>query len=204
MQTTDNKGDLFAALVAAQSQMGAAARDGVNSRFATGYASLASVLAAIIPALSANGLAMLQHPSLEGDLVSLETVIIHTSGQFLSSVSSCPLGKRADAHALGSAITYLRRYSAMSIMGCPSADDDGNRATDAPAAPAALVPVPRYKRAELEDLLSERGVTLSEVTEFLRERKRPAPLQLSRSKQEDMLRWLGDGGGADLIRQAGQ
>ena len=39
------------------------------------------------------------------------------------------MAKKQDAQAVGSAITYLRRYSLQSIMGLPVEDDDGNAAS---------------------------------------------------------------------------
>ena len=109
--------------------MGSAVKDAKNPHFRSRYASLAAVIDAIIPCLNANGVGVLQLPSIEGSEVRLTTILMHSSGQRLSSTVGAPLGKRQDAQAVGSAITYLRRYSLQSIMGLPVEDDDGNAAS---------------------------------------------------------------------------
>ena len=126
---TDTCTDLFTALIKAQSEMGSAVKDAQNPHFRSRYASLAAVIDAVIPVLNANGVGVLQLPSIEGSEVRLTTILMHSSGQRLSSTVGAPLGKKQDAQAVGSAITYLRRYSLQSIMGLPVEDDDGNAAS---------------------------------------------------------------------------
>ena len=126
---TDTCTDLFTALIKAQSEMGSAVKDAQNPHFRSRYASLAAVIDAVIPVLNANGVGVLQLPSIEGSEVRLTTILMHSSGQRLSSTVGAPMGKRQDAQAVGSAITYLRRYSLQSIMGLPVEDDDGNAAS---------------------------------------------------------------------------
>tara|TARA_R100000278_G_scaffold36149_2_gene32547 strand:+ start:774 stop:1424 length:651 start_codon:yes stop_codon:yes gene_type:complete len=126
---TETCTDLFTALIKAQSEMGSAVKDSKNPHFRSRYASLAAVIDAVIPCLNANGVGVLQLPSIEGSEVRLTTILMHSSGQRLSSTVGAPLGKRQDAQAVGSAITYLRRYSLQSIMGLPVEDDDGNAAS---------------------------------------------------------------------------
>ena len=126
---TEACSELFSALIKAQSEMGSAVKDAKNPHFRSRYASLAAVIDAVIPALNANGVGVLQLPSIEGSEVQLTTILMHSSGQRLSSTVGAPLGKKQDAQAVGSAITYLRRYSLQSIMGLPVEDDDGNAAS---------------------------------------------------------------------------
>lgn len=126
---TETCTDLFTALIKAQSEMGSAVKDSKNPHFRSRYASLAAVIDAVVPVLNANGVGVLQLPSIEGSEVRLTTILMHSSGQRLSSTVGAPLGKKQDAQAVGSAITYLRRYSLQSIMGLPVEDDDGNAAS---------------------------------------------------------------------------
>ena len=53
---------------------------------------------------------------------------MHASGEWLEQEYFIPLGKM-DAQSVGSCLSYARRYSLQSIAGIPSADDDGNAAT---------------------------------------------------------------------------
>ena len=75
-----------------------------------------------------NGLSYMQFPISKYDGFSgVETIIMHISGEWISSVLTLPLAKR-DPQGAGSAITYARRYSLQSACGLPSEDDDGNAA----------------------------------------------------------------------------
>jgi hypothetical protein len=58
--TKPNHKGLYAALAAAQADMGPALKDSTNPAFKSKYADLASVMAACMPALSAHGIAVLQ------------------------------------------------------------------------------------------------------------------------------------------------
>jgi hypothetical protein len=120
---------LAAALSVAQGLIGGAVKDSNNLFFKTRYADLASVVSAIRPALSANGLSYLQrsHPNPDG--VAIETVILHASGEWISTgIVAVPLSKY-DAQGFGSAITYARRYSLQMAFGVAPEDDDGNAAS---------------------------------------------------------------------------
>ncbi len=64
----------------------------------------------------------------EDGKVGVETILMHTSGQWLCGVLLLPMTKQ-DPQAAGSAITYARRYALQSIAGVPSEDDDGNKAS---------------------------------------------------------------------------
>lgn len=87
------------------------------------YAPLDAILTAVRAALSDNGLAISQ--MLDGD--DLVTMLLHKDGQTLTG--RFPLPRADNVQALGSAITYLRRYSLQAILGIAAEeDDDGNRA----------------------------------------------------------------------------
>lgn len=83
------------------------------------YADLADIMAAIVPALSKNGLALLQ--PIDAETNRLTTLLIHSSGQFYSATYNLPQG--LTAQAFGSALTYARRYS-LSLVGIVAEDDD--------------------------------------------------------------------------------
>ena len=131
MEKSDSIVKLSKALVKMQSEMGAASRLSDNPYFKSKYADLNSVWEAVAEPLHNNGLAVTQ---LVGEYVdgtqSLESVLIHESGEWISCKSSIPLAKK-DPHGAGSGITYLRRYNLASITGCLSElDDDANAAAD--------------------------------------------------------------------------
>ena len=67
----------------------------------------------------------MQMPSFENGVVSVETIVMHESGEWISSISSSPISK-SNPQGVGDAITYLRRYSLAAIFGLAQKDDDGN------------------------------------------------------------------------------
>lgn len=119
--------DLFAALSSAQGEIENANKNAANPHFKSRYADLAEVLNTIRPVFCKHGLSLTQETAFDGTLVSVTTLIAHKAGGYLTTVSSCQPGK-SDAQGIGSATTYLRRYSAAAAAGISQEDDDGNAA----------------------------------------------------------------------------
>lgn len=152
-QQSEQINELAAALAKAQGQMGAAIKEKVNPAFKTGngvsrYADLSAVWEAARGPLSSNGLSVAQLPVDIGDgAVGLTTILLHSSGQYISATFSTRLNKD-DAQGRGSAITYLRRYALMAVAGIAPDDDDDGAAASRPAQPqqqrraAEYVPAP--------------------------------------------------------------
>ncbi len=126
---SENLDQLFTALAKAQGEMSAAAKDCANPFFKSRYADLSSVWTACREPLSKHGLSVLQivQSSDLGDV--LHTTLGHSSGQYMTSTMPIRIktdGKN-DIQALGSTITYLRRYALSAIVGvAPDDDNDGN------------------------------------------------------------------------------
>jgi len=135
METSENINELAEALSAAQGEMGAAVKDAANPFFKSKYADLGEVVRAVKGPFANHGLSYTQFPIRDGESAGVVTVLMHKSGQWMRESYTLPLAK-FDAQATGSAITYARRYALQAIAGIPSADDDGNQATQAaPEAP---------------------------------------------------------------------
>ena len=100
-------------------------KNATNPHLKNNYANLSAVLDTVRPMLSAVGLSVIQLPGYGDGVVYVETVLMHVSGQFISSTSASPLPK-ADPQGVGSCITYLRRYSLAALVGITQADDDAN------------------------------------------------------------------------------
>jgi hypothetical protein len=134
MTKDDKERGLYAALAAAQAQMGKATKSANNPHFKAKYADLAEVMDACLPALNANGIAVIQPIRTVDGKLYVGTVLVHQSGETLEC--DVPLiVQKNDMQGLGSAITYARRYGLMSMAGIAPEDDDGNAA--AKAAPKA-------------------------------------------------------------------
>jgi len=116
------------AFVAAQKATEAVHKANTNPAFKSKYADLAAVVEAVVPALNAAGVAVLQGPEFDGEMVTVETMLIHESGASCSSRMSIRPAK-LDAQGVGSAVTYARRYALLAITGAAPIDDDGAAAS---------------------------------------------------------------------------
>lgn len=145
MNRSESIAQIGAALSKAQSAIQPAIKDRVNPAFRSHYATLESIVDACRDALSRNDLAVIQSPvdAESADRVALETMLLHKSGEWVSSRVSCRLSK-PDAQGLGSALTYLRRYALAGMVGVTATeDDDGNAAShEQPARQTVAAPQP--------------------------------------------------------------
>jgi len=122
---------LAKAIALSQLHVENALKSSTNPHFKSKYADLAEILNTVRPVFSANGIAIVQTPTFESGVASVETMLCHESGEFISSVCSSPVNKQ-DAQGIGSAITYLRRYSLAAMCGIAQEDDDGQHAVQEP------------------------------------------------------------------------
>jgi len=116
------------AFIAAQKATEAVKKASTNPAFKSRYADLAVVVEAVIPALNESGIAVIQSPSFDGDLVSVTTVLLHESGSSVTGTLSMRPTKM-DPQGVGSAITYARRYALLAMAGAAPEDDDGQAAS---------------------------------------------------------------------------
>ena len=125
MIKSDSIAALSMALAKAQGELENANKNANNPHFKSRYADLAELLNTVRPVLSKHGLAVIQMPSFDSGVASVETLLTHSSGEYVSSTCSAPVTKQ-DAQGVGSAITYLRRYSLAAFCGIAQEDDDAN------------------------------------------------------------------------------
>jgi hypothetical protein len=126
MNKSESIKNIAGALVKFQSSVSKVAKESNNPFFKSKYASLANILDTIQKPLSESGLAISQFP----DENALTTIIIHAdSGEWMKSSYVMPVAKQNDPQAMGSAITYARRYALGSILNLNiDDDDDGEKA----------------------------------------------------------------------------
>lgn len=129
MNHSESLANIGAALSKAQAAVKIAVKDSVNPHLKSKYADLGSVFDACRDALAENGLSVVQMPvSDEPGYIALETMLLHASGEFISSRARVRLQKD-DPQGAGSGLTYLRRYSLSAALGVVSDDDDGHAAS---------------------------------------------------------------------------
>ena len=131
------------ALVKAQMAFGPALKTSQNPHFKSRYADLSACVEAVIEALNANGIALIQRTLPCESGVTVETVFLHTSGETLSSGPLHVPASKADPQGYGSALTYARRYSLMAACGIAPEDDDGNAASKPATYAKPSRPAPR-------------------------------------------------------------
>ena len=161
MKTSEKCANVLAAFVLAQQRVGVAIKTAENSHLKSRYADLGAVWDAVTDALRENNLAVMQMPV--GDSAGrlrLETVLVHTSGEWVSSEIDMPLTKQ-DPQAYGSAMTYARRYGLAALMGVTQDDEDGERATASANEERALDLVEAMKTCETLAELQEEYLAAS-------------------------------------------
>ena len=127
MEKSDSIKEIATAMNKAQSEMSGAKKGATNPFFKSKYADMNSVIDAIRVPFADNGLSYSQFPLFDDGKVGVETILMHSSGEWITSVLMLPMVKQ-DPQAAGSAITYAKRYALQAIAGIPSEDDDGQGA----------------------------------------------------------------------------
>jgi hypothetical protein len=135
LNSSDKIEKVAAAMVAFQSSLEPIKRDteGQVGPRKMKYADLATVMEAAKPLLSENKLCVIQTTEVkeEPNKLVLKTVLLHESGQWISSEYLVVCKDWNDPQKLGSGMTYARRYSLMPLLGMVALgeDDDGHAAT---------------------------------------------------------------------------
>lgn len=160
---------LHEAFLAAQEEMPAVEPDATNPHFGSRFVSLGHLLSKARPVLHRHGLSILQAPSIgaSGEPV-LRTSIIHAATGESYAFESLLTPTKRDPQAMGSAITYMRRYAAAAALAvADQEDDDGNEGTnpapqsgnaDADRPAATTIPLDRA-RAILHSAIAAKLVT---------------------------------------------
>ena len=125
--------NIASALVRAQRGFAPALKTSTNPHFRSKYVDLAGCIEAVVDALNAAGIALIQRTSEDSTGVTVETVFVHESGEMLECGKLHVPASKQDPQGYGSALTYARRYSLMAAAGIAPEDDDGNAASKTPA-----------------------------------------------------------------------
>jgi hypothetical protein len=140
--TSEQVNEIAAALSKAQGEMKPASKDATNPHFKSKYADLAANVEAARGPLAKHGLSVVQEATTAERGIAVATRLLHSSGQWIQfDPLTVPLAK-ADAHGVGSATTYARRYALGAALGLVAEDDDGNAAVVAEPKAQTAVPMP--------------------------------------------------------------
>lgn len=119
------------AFIKAKKEFAPAMKDKTNPAFRSKYADLGACLEAVEDALLNNDIALYQETFDDATGVTVETVLLHESGEMIRGGKLHVPAAKQDPQGYGSALTYARRYSLMAACGIAPEDDDGNAATKA-------------------------------------------------------------------------
>jgi hypothetical protein len=124
MKYSEQIKELAAALCKAQSVLAGADKNKENTHLRSKYADLNSCWEAVRGPLTSNGLSVVQPFATDNGRVTVTTLLMHTSGQWISMEAG--LAPKSNAPAdLGTVVSYLRRYSLAAMTGLSQADDEG-------------------------------------------------------------------------------
>jgi hypothetical protein len=176
MTTSETIDQIATACAKAQTQLKPAVKDAINPAFKKRYADLASVTDAA-RVYATHGVAVFQDATSSEAGVAVETRLVHTSGQWIEfGPLVVPMAKK-DAHGLGSATTYAKRYALQAALQIAADEDDDANAAVAPATPVRAmlaVAVPKG----FSDWLSDLEAVADEGETALREAWKSSPADL--------------------------
>jgi hypothetical protein len=156
MNKSENISELAKALSKAQAEMSGAKKSSNNPFFKSKYADLKEVIECVKEPFADNGLSFVQFPISNDGFAGVETVIMHSSGEWISNEYMLKVSKN-DPQGMGSAITYARRYALQAACGVPSEDDDAEsamgRSVKVKKAPEPK-PEPKQTKTEAIELLA--------------------------------------------------
>src|ERR1700687_2313136 len=116
--------ELYTALAKAQGEMNVAGKNSENPYFKSRYADFCDIVKASRPALTRNGLSVIQQILVNDDGSNvLYTILTHSSGQFIESAMRI-LPQKLDIQSIGSYIAYLKRYCYAALIGVVVSDED--------------------------------------------------------------------------------
>jgi hypothetical protein len=220
LATSPSIAAIATALAAAAPHLLHAGKDRQNPHLRNRYATLEAVVDAVREPLAAQGVAFIQAPSVAEGRVRVTTRLIHSSGEWLECSLELPVPEPKGitmAQAIGSAVTYGRRYTLAALCGVGAEEDDDGSGTGqarslrrvrvpvaseaAPQAAPQAPPEPKHHpswegdRAAFCAELSRRGLTYAKVASDLEALGKPRPSAMTGEQRAKTLAWLANRGG---------
>jgi len=154
MEQSDTVTEATSKLIEVQKNLPKLTKDADNPFTKSKYISLGTLLSQVLPVLNRYGFALTQQVTTLDGQPALKTTLLHTTGAQIDSTMLLML-KTADPQGQGSAITYARRYSLMSLLGIVADDDDDGQSAQRSATQAKVAP---QQLKQIHELLELAGV----------------------------------------------
>ena len=145
MNISEGRSDLFAAISGAQAEFSTVVKNATNPHFKSKFAPLDTIIEMIRPILPKHGLAVMQFTDIAEAGIVVETIITHSSGQYISGALAMPVVKQ-DPQGYGSALTYGRRYALAAALGIVSDEDVDGNGTERPKGGGDPQPQPQKQQ----------------------------------------------------------
>lgn len=161
MNKSESINEIAKALADFQAEVKDPTKDKKNTYLESKYVSLDGVLQAVRPVLAKHGLSIMQIPTSDDVAVTVTTLLMHISGQYIESDAfKVPLTKK-DAQGTGSALTYARRYSLSAVLGIAWDEDDDADSITQTAVTKGLID----KIAEMAEV---KGIDPKNISNYIR------------------------------------
>jgi hypothetical protein len=145
---TDQTPALDAALMAFQGEFLVVPLDGANEHFGSRYATLPTIVQRMTPVLRSHGLMFKSWTEVLDGATHLVMLLLHVETQE-SMVSRMRLPD-GNPQGIGSALTYFRRYTMLTMTGVVADGDDDGNAASAPPVRAARAGRPQVQMMSRE------------------------------------------------------
>lgn len=175
MEKSKTVTEITKALLAAQKEIGTLFKNKLvkAGKFDYKYADLAAVIDLIKEPLNKHDIVFLQSiDAKDGGDAILETILMHTSGEFYSSKTPIYCASPNSPQAFGSGVSYAKRYALLALLGLPTEDDDGDKASKEPKKKPVQIPEPN----EAEQLL------INEIYDGLCQGEVPGGMEIDEEK----------------------
>jgi len=193
---SDTISELAKALSTFQGKMVAVKKDGINPFFKSKYATLDVIWETIRKPLSDNGLSVAQTMEFQGDTSTLNTTLLHTSGEWIMGAMRLnPV--RDDPQGLGSAISYARRYSLSAMLGIVADEDDDANSTSTPAVKKEIQKNKMITVAQSKTMVAvvkERGIDKDEAVAYIKKTfNKNRSSELTEAEADKFIKYLEEG-----------
>jgi hypothetical protein len=161
-------GTLLEAILAVQAEAPTLPKDKTNPHYQSRYTPLDTIVEKIGPILSKHGLVWMTFPAGTHDEPTLKYQLSHAASSDSIEGEMPLLLDRSSAQAMGSAITYMRRYSLCAVLNLVADDDDDGHAAGTRVSVPARPGRPSDKQKELiEKLARKKGATIPQLQVIL-------------------------------------
>lgn len=116
--------EIAPALVSFNSEISKIEKDSENPYLKSKYASLDQIIESIRPVLSSNKLFVAQSPTTNDGFVTVKTLVLHESGEWIESNGTTIKPPKNDPQGIGAGITYARRYDLSATLSLNVGEDD--------------------------------------------------------------------------------